>query len=180
LAWAGVGAAVLLPASTAWADVAGNHVRDVRVKVDGAVAGATRIEIVGTAAPMYTVRAAEGGRRLFVDISDADVAGAPPAITEAVGVVGGILTQAYPTASGSMTRLTVNLERDASYRVVPDGTSREAAEQLGRELAAFPQATLRADRLSVYDGSLEAEFARGSTLLDEARTGAARFVRKDF
>ena len=65
-------------------------------------------------------------------------------------------------------------------RVVPDGTSREAAEQLGRELAAFPQATLRADRLSVYDGSLEAEFARGSTLLDEARTGAARFVRKDF
>jgi enoyl-CoA hydratase len=65
-------------------------------------------------------------------------------------------------------------------RVVPDGTSRQAAEQLGRELAAFPQATMRADRLSVYDGSLEAEFARGSTLLDEARTGAARFVRKDF
>jgi enoyl-CoA hydratase len=61
-------------------------------------------------------------------------------------------------------------------RVVPMGTSRAAAEQLARELAAFPQATMRADRLSVYDGSLEREFARGAALLDEARRGAERFT----
>ena len=35
-------------------------------------------------------------------------------------------------------------------RVVPAGTSRQAAEQLARELAAFPQACMRADRRSVY------------------------------
>jgi enoyl-CoA hydratase len=61
-------------------------------------------------------------------------------------------------------------------RVVPDGSSRAAAEELARELAAFPQPTLRADRLSVYEGTLEAEFARGSQVLDEARRGAARFA----
>jgi enoyl-CoA hydratase len=61
-------------------------------------------------------------------------------------------------------------------RVVPTGTSRAAAEQLARELAAFPQATMRADRLSAYDGSLEREFARGAALLDEARHGAERFA----
>ena len=61
-------------------------------------------------------------------------------------------------------------------RVVADGTSREAAERLARELVAFPQAAMRADRLSVYGGTLESELARGSQLLDEARQGAARFA----
>jgi enoyl-CoA hydratase/carnithine racemase len=61
-------------------------------------------------------------------------------------------------------------------RVVPTGTSRDAAEALALELAAFPQATMRADRLSVYEGSLDAEFARGSKLLGEAKKGAERFA----
>jgi enoyl-CoA hydratase len=64
-------------------------------------------------------------------------------------------------------------------RVVPDGASRAAAEELALELAELPQATMRADRLSVYeslDASLAREFARGSQLLDEARRGAERFA----
>ena len=35
-------------------------------------------------------------------------------------------------------------------RVVPDGTAREAAEALARELAAFPQQCMLADRASAY------------------------------
>jgi enoyl-CoA hydratase len=58
---------------------------------------------------------------------------------------------------------------------VPVGAARAAAEELARELAAHPQPTLRADRLSVYEDSLESEFARGVTVLEEARRGAARF-----
>ncbi|MGH3004129.1 MAG: crotonase/enoyl-CoA hydratase family protein [Gaiellaceae bacterium] len=68
-------------------------------------------------------------------------------------------------------------------RVVPDGTAREAAEALARELAAFPQAAMRADRLSAYEGlgvpvpeALAGEFARGSLVLDEARRDATRFA----
>lgn len=69
-------------------------------------------------------------------------------------------------------------------RVVPDGASRAAAEELGRELAAFPQPTLRADRRSVYENlgrpledALARELERGSQVLDEAARGAERFAR---
>jgi len=121
---AGAGAAlatVLLFESPALADVVSNHVREVRVHADDAVVDGAQIEIVGTRAPTYNVRVAEGGRRLLVDLDDSDVAGAQAALTAPVGVVGGVLTQAYPTTTGSMTRLTVSLQREARYRVVPDG-----------------------------------------------------------
>jgi enoyl-CoA hydratase len=69
-------------------------------------------------------------------------------------------------------------------RVVPKGASRQAAETLAAELAAFPQAGLRGDRLSVYEQfglSLEAamanEFKRGQeALAEEGPVGARRFA----
>ncbi|HVC86023.1 MAG TPA: crotonase/enoyl-CoA hydratase family protein [Gaiellaceae bacterium] len=71
-------------------------------------------------------------------------------------------------------------------RLVPDGAARAAAEELALELAEFPQATMRADRLSVYenlgrppDDALRREFERGSQLLGEARRGAERFAGGD-
>jgi type IV pilus assembly protein PilQ len=123
LVYAALLTARLLFAPAASADAVGNHVRDVRVRADDAVAGGAQIEIVGTGAPTYSVRVADSGRRLLVDLSGSDVAGAPAAITTPVGVVGGILTQSYDTAAGPMTRLTVSLQRAASYRVVPEGTT---------------------------------------------------------
>ncbi len=69
-------------------------------------------------------------------------------------------------------------------RVVPRGASRAAAEELGRQLAEFPQPTMRADRLSVYGGlglpvgdALAQELERGAQVLEEARRGAERFAR---
>ena len=103
--------------------IANNHVRDVQVHPSDGGAGGTEIEIVGTGAPTYNVRVADGGRRLLVDLSDSDVAGAPAAITTPVGVVGGVLTQGYDTPVGHMTRLSISLLRTASYRVIPQGTS---------------------------------------------------------
>ncbi|MCY1166594.1 Carnitinyl-CoA dehydratase [compost metagenome] len=67
-------------------------------------------------------------------------------------------------------------------RVVPTGQVLAAAMNLARELAAFPQATLRADRLSAMaqdglplTGALLQEWARGRECLAEALQGAARF-----
>jgi enoyl-CoA hydratase len=69
-------------------------------------------------------------------------------------------------------------------RVVPAGTARAAAERLARELAAFPQACLRSDRLSALEGlsqpeagAMANEFRHGlATLADPAVTeGVARF-----
>lgn len=70
-------------------------------------------------------------------------------------------------------------------RVVARGESRAAAEQLAREIAAFPQACLRADRASALTqwslppaAALTREFEGGLDVLrsGESARGAARFV----
>jgi enoyl-CoA hydratase len=69
-------------------------------------------------------------------------------------------------------------------RVVEPGQARAAAEALAREIAAFPQACLRSDRRSVYDGlgldeasALGVEFGHGlQSLIAEGAQGAARFA----
>jgi enoyl-CoA hydratase len=69
-------------------------------------------------------------------------------------------------------------------RVVPPGEGRAAAEALAAEIAAFPQACLRSDRRSVYDGfghdestALGIEFGHGlSSLRAEGVAGATRFA----
>jgi enoyl-CoA hydratase len=69
-------------------------------------------------------------------------------------------------------------------RVVPVGEARTAAEDLARQLAAFPQSALRGDRLSAYEqwdldraDALANELAHGALALDEGTAGAGRFQR---
>ncbi|MDI3282967.1 crotonase/enoyl-CoA hydratase family protein [Polyangium sp. 15x6] len=70
-------------------------------------------------------------------------------------------------------------------RVVPKGHSREAAEKLAHELAAFPQLCMRGDRLSAYeqfalplDEALRNELRHGLTALSgESLAGATRFTQ---
>ncbi|MEO3869931.1 crotonase/enoyl-CoA hydratase family protein [Nonomuraea sp. B12E4] len=68
-------------------------------------------------------------------------------------------------------------------RLVPTGTARRHAEALARDLARFPQACLRGDRLSLLEqdglGEREAmrnELRHGLVSLPEASGGAARFA----
>jgi type IV pilus assembly protein PilQ len=112
-----------LCAPAAWADGVSNHVRDVRVHAGTGAQGSAEVEILGSGAPTYNLRVADGGRRLLVDLADSDVQGAPAAITTPVGVIGGVLTQSYDTSGGHMARLTINLLHGANYRVVPDGAT---------------------------------------------------------
>jgi enoyl-CoA hydratase len=67
-------------------------------------------------------------------------------------------------------------------RVVPDGSSRLAAEELARELAAFPQTCLRQDRLSLLEqegldepAALANEFSHGVRSLEDVAAGVERF-----
>jgi enoyl-CoA hydratase len=70
-------------------------------------------------------------------------------------------------------------------RVVDRGGARPAAEQLAREIAAFPQRCMLVDRASAYgqwdlplDLALRREGAAGTpVVLEEGVDGAARFVR---
>ncbi|MEV0627176.1 crotonase/enoyl-CoA hydratase family protein [Nonomuraea wenchangensis] len=74
-------------------------------------------------------------------------------------------------------------EMGLANRVVPSGEARSRAEELAREIARFPQACLRGDRLSVLEqerlGEAEAmrnELRHGLMSLPGARDGAARFA----
>jgi enoyl-CoA hydratase len=69
-------------------------------------------------------------------------------------------------------------------RLVPDGESRRAAEELAHEIARFPQGCMRADRRSVFlqeglcemDG-LRAEWGNSAGMVErEGAAGAARFA----
>ena len=67
-------------------------------------------------------------------------------------------------------------------RVVASGESRAAAEQLARELARFPQACLRGDRLSLLEqealgetAAMAGEFEHGLRSLAEVQGGLERF-----
>ena len=76
------------------------------------------------------------------------------------------------------------LQMGLANRVVPRGLAREAAEALAREIAAFPQLCMRADRRSAHEQfdlplpeALRLEFEGGLRALHEgAVDGAARFV----
>ncbi|MFN2375893.1 MAG: crotonase/enoyl-CoA hydratase family protein [Candidatus Binatia bacterium] len=70
-------------------------------------------------------------------------------------------------------------------RVVEDGRAREEAEALARQIAAFPQACLRADRASAYaqwdtdfDASMRVETEGGLEVIASGETvsGAMRFA----
>ena len=88
--------------------------------------------------------------------------------------------------TGRAVDATEALAIGLANRVVPRGEARRAAERLAAELAALPQATLRADRRSAYGafdgplpGVLATEFASGlASLTTEGVPGAQRFAKR--
>ena len=68
-------------------------------------------------------------------------------------------------------------------RVAPRGQARDAAIALAQQLAAFPQKTMRADRMSAYaqwdlplPEALHQEWQRGKQCIADGLQGAARFA----
>ena len=75
------------------------------------------------------------------------------------------------------------LRMGLANRVVPAGQAREAAVELARQLAVFPQATMRADRESAQRQwdlplreALMQEWQRGRERIPDALAGAQRFA----
>ena len=85
--------------------------------------------------------------------------------------------------TGRKVEATEALQMGLANRVVPPGHAREAAITLARQLAAFPQATMRADResaLTQWDlpvgEALLQEWQRGKARIPDALEGATRFA----
>lgn len=97
------------------------HATAVEVRA-GTTPGAAEVVVTFNDAPAYTARLEKKIRRLVVDVSGADVTSAPPALTEKVGVVGGVMTQAFSTGGSKVTRILVTLLEDSKYAVEVNGT----------------------------------------------------------
>ena len=87
----------------------------------GATPQAAEVVVTFSEAPTYTARLEKKSRRLVVDVSGADVTTAPAALTDRVGVVGGVMTQAFWTGAGKVTRILVTLTEDSKYAVDVSG-----------------------------------------------------------
>ena len=68
-------------------------------------------------------------------------------------------------------------------RVVPRGGAREAAIALAQQIAKFPQATMRADRMNAYEQwdrtlpeALKLEWERSKHRIADGLQGATRFA----
>ena len=75
------------------------------------------------------------------------------------------------------------LQMGLCNRVVPHGAAREAALALAAQLAAFPHATMLADRMNAYEqwnhalpDALHLEWARSRHRIGDALQGAGRFA----
>ena len=121
-----------LGAPGASAATAKNHVKKAQVLLlDDAgadavgapkvVGGVTEVEVIGTSTPTYTARIDQG--RVIVDVSDADVEEGVGAITDKTGVVGGVMTQVATAGTSTLTRVSIALTKDATYRVRVDGNT---------------------------------------------------------
>jgi type IV pilus assembly protein PilQ len=98
-----------------------NHATSVRMVRD-AEREVVHIVVGFSEIPTFTARLEQNGLRLIVDVPDADLKGAPTALTERLGVVGGVMTQAFQSNGKSTTRLLVTLLSQAKYTVTIDGT----------------------------------------------------------
>ena len=86
--------------------------------------------------------------------------------------------------TGRPVGATEALDIGLVHRVVPNGTARDAAENLAHELAEFPQVCMRGDRMSAYEQSdlgfeqaMANEFNHGlAALKAETSAGAKRFA----
>jgi len=86
--------------------------------------------------------------------------------------------------TGRPVRADEALQMGLANRVVPRGQARAAAEELAREIAAFPQVCMRGDRRSAYeqfdlplDEALQNEFRHGLRALENAAEGLQRFAQ---
>jgi type IV pilus assembly protein PilQ len=92
------------------------------VAVERAGDAETRVTVRFTEPPTFTARLERKGLRLIVDVPNASLANAPSAMTDKVGVVGGLMAQSFAVSGGHTTRFLVTLLEEAAYAVTVDGT----------------------------------------------------------
>lgn len=114
-----VGLAVASPAFAAPAEL--RHATRVQLAPEAQDGTVARVEF--SAVPTYSARLERAGTRLIIDVENADFQGVPAALTDKVGVVGGVLLQAFKSGKGSTARILFTLTQTAKYAVSLDGNT---------------------------------------------------------
>jgi type IV pilus assembly protein PilQ len=122
-------------AQTAFADTL--HVKDV--KLTAPTAGAAEVLITSTGTPQFNARVENGGTRLVIDLTGADVQGAPGAITKGNALVGGVMTQAFQQNGQRTARIIVTLAHQAEYRLVPEASGLKLQLASAEKTAPMPE-----------------------------------------
>ncbi len=81
----------------------------------------TRVVLSFGAPPTFSARLDKAKSRLLVDLPMADAEGVPNALTDRVGIVGGVMVQSFAVGGGHTTRLLVTLLEEAEYAVSVEG-----------------------------------------------------------
>ncbi len=82
----------------------------------------TEVVVRFSAPPSFSARMDPVTKRLAIDVVDADIAGAPPAIAERDGLVAGVLTQGFTSEGRSSVRVLLTLRTEARYGVTVRGS----------------------------------------------------------
>ena len=135
----GVVLTILCAVAAAAAQTKSIQVRNVTLAEPSA--GGAEVLITTTGQPRFSARVADGGKRLIVDVADADVAGAPGAITKGNKIVAGVMTQAFKTGGETTTRVLIQLAQPAAYRVRVE--DRALRVELATAPATAPMAATR-------------------------------------
>jgi len=154
--------ALALPAVAAAAPGGARLATDMKLAADEQ--GVTRVSVSFSETPTYTARLERNGSRLIVDVPNAAVRGAPTALTEQVGPVGGVMMQTFRQGKQSTTRILVTLLRPAEHSVsVEDGDLVIRLAEDKALLAARPKpAASRPPQSSVRPVLQNVRFERGS------------------
>jgi type IV pilus assembly protein PilQ len=138
---------------------------DRQAKEISVAAGAgseARVVVSFSSAPTFTARLDKQKSRLIVDVPNAVLSGAPSAVTERVGVLGGVMAQSFKVAGGHTTRFLLTLLEDAVYSVTTDGNELQISVAPSKAgLAPIARAVVvpkRADAVRIDD----VRFERGS------------------
>jgi type IV pilus assembly protein PilQ len=161
------GLALVSPARAAAPERKATH-----VAVAKASDAETRVSVSFTAPPTFTARLDKQKNRLVVDVPQADLAGVPGALTDRVGIVGGVMTQSFAVAGGHTTRLLVTLLEEAAYAVSVEGTTlviRVAPKRAGLAPVALSAAEPPAAVPTTSDGPARVRDVRFEHAGDEDR-----------
>jgi type IV pilus assembly protein PilQ len=129
------------------------------ISVEAGTGAEARVVVGFSSAPTFTARLDKQKSRLIVDVPNAVLAGAPSAVTDRVGVLGGVMAQSFKVSGGHTTRFLLTLLEDAVYSVTAEGNElhiRVAPSKAGLAPAARAVAApKRAEAVRVDDVRFE-------------------------